>query len=260
MHPILSQGTQTTFLNCPRGADFAIDVDKAVATIERDRPDVVFITTPNNPTGDVTSLDAIRRIASVAPGIVIVDEAYAEFSEAPSAVRLLDEFPRLVVSRTMSKAFDFAGGRLGYFIAAPAVIEAVMLVRLPYHLSVLAQATALVALRHSEQTLATVARLVSERRRVQAALQELGFRVINSEANFIFFGGFEDAPAAWQAFLDRDVLVRDVGVPRFLRVTIGLDEENDAFLAAARHIASSGVIAPPRHPETAEEQKQNGKE
>lgn len=240
MHPILSSGTQTEFIGIPRGEDFRIDVDLAVREINEQEPDVVFVTTPNNPTGDVTALADIERIIEAAPGIVIVDEAYAEFSPSASAVSLLEKYPaKLVVSRTMSKAFDFAGGRLGYFVAAPAFIEAVMLVRLPYHLSVLSQAAARVALRHAGETLGNVDKLASERERVQAALLQLGYEVVDSESNFLFFGDFDDAHAAWQEFLDRGVLIRDVGVAGHLRVTIGLDEENDAFLAAAKEIKNN---------------------
>ena len=241
MHPILSAGTQTEFIGVERGADFRIDMDRALDVINEKQPDVVFITTPNNPTGDVTSLEDIERIIDAAPGIVIVDEAYAEFSPSPSAVTLLAKYPtKLVVSRTMSKAFDFAGGRLGYFVADSAFIEAVMLVRLPYHLSVISQAAARVALRHAEETLANVDKLARERERVQAALLEYGYEVVPSESNFLFFGHFDDAAAAWQQFLDRGVLIRDVGVPGHLRVTIGLDEENDAFLNAAKEIKNNG--------------------
>lgn len=237
MHPILSSGTQTEFIGVPRGEDYRIDMDAALAAIAKHRPDVVFVTSPNNPTGDVTPLADIERILDAAPGIVIVDEAYGEFSPSPSACTLLERYPtKLVVSRTMSKAFDFAGGRLGYFVAAPAFIEAVMLVRLPYHLSVLSQAAAIVALRHADETLGSVAKLAGERDRVQAALREMGYDVVPSESNFLFFGHFDDAHAAWQQFLDRGVLIRDVGVAGRLRVTIGLDSENEAFLQAAKEV------------------------
>ncbi|WIM66934.1 histidinol-phosphate transaminase [Corynebacterium breve] len=242
MHPILSSGTQTEFIGVDRGADFRIDMDVALAAIAEHNPDIVFVTTPNNPTGDVTRLADIERIVNAANGIVIIDEAYGEFSPSPSAVTLLEKYPnKLVVSRTMSKAFDFAGGRLGYFVAAPAFIEAVMLVRLPYHLSVLAQAAATVALRHSEDTLETVDKLSQERIRVQAALVDMGYEVVPSESNFLFFGNFNDAAAAWQAFLDEDVLIRDVGVAGHLRVTIGLDIENDMFLKAAAIVKEKGL-------------------
>lgn len=237
MHPILSKGTQTEFIAIARGADFRIDMDSALAEIAHHQPNIVFVTTPNNPTGDITSLEGIERIINAAPGIVIVDEAYAEFSSSPSATTLIEKYPAtLVVSRTMSKAFDFAGGRLGYFVAAPAFIEAVMLVRLPYHLSALSQAAAIVALRHSEDTLDTVATLATERDRVAEKLKTLGYKLVPSESNFVFFGDFTNQHAAWEAFLDKGVLIRDVGVAGHLRVTIGLPEENDAFLDAAAAI------------------------
>lgn len=237
MHPLLSKGTHTEFVSCPRGEDMRIDMDAALQAIADSHPDVVFVTTPNNPTGDVTSLEDIERIVQASPGIVIVDEAYAEFSDGPSAVTLIERYPaRLVVSRTMSKAFDFAGGRLGYFVASPAFVEAVLLVRLPYHLSSLSQLAAIVALRHSEDTLATVAVLAKERDRVSEALTAMGYSLVPSASNFVFFGLFDDAASAWQQFLDRGVLIRDVGVEGYLRATIGLPEENDAFLRAAQEI------------------------
>lgn len=243
MHPILSSGTQTEFIGIDRDPEtFDIDMDSALAAIAEHRPDVIFITTPNNPTGNLTTLADLRRIIEAAPGIVIVDEAYAEFTEEPSATTLLAEFPsKLVVSRTMSKAFDFAGGRLGYFVANPAFIDAVMLVRLPYHLSTLTQAAATVALRHSDATLSTGAKLADERDRVVAALNSYGYDVIDSYSNFVFFGRFADASSAWQSFLNEGVLIRDVGVPGRLRATIGLPSENDALLAAAKKLAATAL-------------------
>ncbi|MFM9379257.1 histidinol-phosphate transaminase [Gordonia sp. VNK21] len=240
MHPIISDGTQTTWLEAKRTADFGLDVGYAVGEIAARRPDIVFVTSPNNPTGGSIGLDDLRRILEAAPGIVIVDEAYAEFSARPSAVALIDEFgAQLIVSRTMSKAFAFAGGRLGYLAAAPAVIDALLLVRLPYHLSVLTQAAARAALRHSADTLAGVAAIVAERTRVAAALRDYGYDVIDSDANFLLFGEFADAPASWQRYLDHGVLIRDVGIEGRLRVTIGLPDENDAFLDVSRTLAAT---------------------
>ena len=244
MHPIISDGTQTTWLPAHRAADFSLDVDAAVEAIAEHRPDVVFVTSPNNPTGASVSIDDLRVIVDAAPGIVIVDEAYGEFSSQRSAVELIDEFgAKVIVSRTMSKAFAFAGGRLGYLAAAPAVIEALLLVRLPYHLSVLTQAAARAALQHSAETLASVAALVAERDRVVAALTGMGFDVVPSDANFILFGEFADAPATWQRYLDEGVLIRDVGIPGRLRATIGLPAENDAFLAVSEKLAGTDRAA-----------------
>ena len=241
MHPIIADGTQTRWIAVPRAADFGLDLDAAVAAIGEHKPDVVFVTSPNNPTGQSISLSELRRILdAMTGGVLIVDEAYGEFSDQPSAITLLAEYPnRLIVSRTMSKAFAFAGGRLGYLVAAPAVVEAVLLVRLPYHLSVLSQAAARAALRHADETLAGVAALACERDRVCAALRDMGFRVIPSDANFVLFGEFADATVAWQHYLEDGVLIRDVGIPGYLRVTIGLDAENDAFLASSKSIGAS---------------------
>ncbi|WNG90307.1 histidinol-phosphate transaminase [Mycobacterium sp. ITM-2016-00317] len=243
MHPIISDGTQTRWLVADRDDDFRLDADVAAAAIKEHNPDVVFVTSPNNPTGQSVSLDDLRTmldvLASQPGGIMIVDEAYGEFSSQPSAVELIDTYPtRLVVSRTMSKAFAFAGGRLGYLAAAPAIIDAMLLVRLPYHLSSLTQAAARAALRHADDTLSSVATLAAERERVSQALTDMGFRVIPSDANFVLFGEFADAPATWQRYLDHGVLIRDVGIPGYLRTTIGLAEENDALLTASARIGA----------------------
>lgn len=241
MHPIISNGTQTEWIESVRAADFSLDVATAAAAIAERQPDVVFVASPNNPSGQSIPLDDLRRLLdAMTTGILIVDEAYGEFSSQPSAIALIDEYPaRLIVSRTMSKAFAFAGGRLGYLVAAPAIIDAVLLVRLPYHLSVLTQAAARAALRHAEDTLGSVAELIAERERVSAALEQQGFRVIPSDANFVLFGEFSDAAAAWQHYLNDGVLIRDVGIPGYLRTTIGLADENDAFLAASARLAAS---------------------
>lgn len=246
MHPIISDGTQTRWIEAMRAADFTLDVDAAIAAIRAEKPDVVFVTSPNNPTGQSIPLTDLRRLLdTMAGGVLIVDEAYGEFSDQPSAIALLDEYPaRLIVSRTMSKAFAFAGGRLGYLVAAPAVIEAVQLVRLPYHLSALTQAAARAALRHADETLASVSALAAERDRVSAALEQMGFRVVPSDANFVLFGLFADAARAWEHYLADGVLIRDVGIPGYLRVTIGLPEENDAFLIASQKLANAELAQP----------------
>ncbi|TLH60051.1 histidinol-phosphate transaminase [Mycolicibacterium aubagnense] len=240
MHPIISDGTQTEWLSATRATDFGLDTDVAVAAIRDQKPDVVFVTSPNNPTGQSVPLDDLRRLLDVTPGVLILDEAYGEFSSQRSGVELLADYPaKLIISRTMSKAFAFAGGRLGYLVADPAVIDAMLLVRLPYHLSVLTQAAARAALRHADETLSSVATLAAERDRVAAALSDLGFRVIPSDANFILFGEFADAAATWQRYLDAGVLIRDVGIPGFLRTTVGLASENDALLEVSAKLAAS---------------------
>ncbi len=234
MHPIISEGTRTQWIPAPRRTDFSLDPVGAVAAIKEHRPDVLFVTSPNNPTGQSIPPGDLAAVLAAAPGIVVVDEAYGEFSRRPSAIRLLEQFAdRLVICRTMSKAFAFAGGRLGYLAAAPAVVDALLLVRLPYHLSALTQAAACAALRHGSSTLQSVATLVTERERVMAGLRHLGAQVVPSDANFVLFGRFADAPTAWQRYLEHGVLIRDVGIAGHLRVTVGTPAENDAFLAAS---------------------------
>ncbi|MCC3314540.1 histidinol-phosphate transaminase [Nocardia africana] len=244
MHPIISEGIDTEWIEAERNSDFSLDIDYAAAVIADRRPDVVFVTSPNNPTGHSIALADLERLLEAAPGIVVVDEAYGEFSAAPSALALIDRYPaKLVVSRTMSKAFAFAGGRLGYLVAAPAVIEAMLLVRLPYHLSVVTQAAARAALRHADETLASVAELAAQRERVAKALREMGFEVVPSDANFLLFGYFADAPRTWQRYLNEGVLIRDVGIPGYLRTTIGLAAENDEFLRVSRMLVATEVIS-----------------
>jgi histidinol-phosphate aminotransferase len=237
MHPIIAAGTRTEWMPTPRRSDFSVDVKAAAVVLREREPDLTFLTSPNNPTGQSLDPDDLATLIEAAPGMVVVDEAYAEFSDRPSAISLLRTHGRkLIVSRTMSKAFAFAGGRLGYLAAAPAVVDALQLVRLPYHLSSLTQAAARAALRHADATLGSVALLRAERERVVAALVASGYDVVPSDANFVMFGRFTDAPRAWRTFLDRGVLIRDVGIPQRLRVTVGTPEENDVFLQVAADI------------------------
>ncbi|MFJ8994579.1 histidinol-phosphate transaminase [Streptomyces sp. NPDC102279] len=240
MHALIARGTGTAWISGPRNADFTIDVAAAEQAVAENRPDVVFITTPNNPTGNAVPPETVLALYEAAqrakPSMVVVDEAYVEFSHGDSLLPLLEGRPNLVVSRTMSKAFGAAGLRLGYLAAHPAVVDAVQLVRLPYHLSAVTQATALAALEHTDVLLGYVEQLKAERDRLVAELLALGFEVIESDANFVQFGRFADSQEAWRHILDRGVLVRDNGVPGWLRVSAGTPEENDAFLDAVRDL------------------------
>jgi histidinol-phosphate aminotransferase len=238
MYPLLAVGTGTAWINGWRAADFALTAEAAVAQIDAHRPDVVFLCSPNNPTGTALPLKVTRAVLAAAPGMVIVDEAYAEFARpgTESALTLLPAYSRLVVTRTMSKAFALAGVRVGYLAADPAVVDAVQLVRLPYHLSALTQAAARAALAHAETLLATVEAVKEQRDRIVAQLRARGLTVADSDANFVLFGQFGDGPALWQALLDRGVLIRDVGLPGWLRVTAGTPAETDAFLAALDNV------------------------
>jgi histidinol-phosphate aminotransferase len=236
MHPLLAAGTNTGWVAEHRAADFTLSLEAAVAAVRRHQPAITFLTTPNNPTGTVTALDVVTAVCEASTGIVVVDEAYAEFGGTVSAVTLLDAHPRLLVSRTMSKAFAGAGLRLGYLAASAEVVDALRLVRLPYHLSALTQAAARVALAHTDELLGTVEAVKAQRDRMVAGIGALGLTVVPTEANFLLFGPFEQPAQVWQQLLDRGVLVRDVssgpGLAGWLRVNAGTEDETSAFLAA----------------------------
>ena len=239
MHPIIAATTGTGWVDGRRAGDFTVSAAHAVEQVRRYAPDLVFLCSPNNPTGTALDAGVVEAVADSAPGMVVVDEAYAEFARpgAPSALNALAGHPRLVVTRTMSKAFGMAGLRLGYLAADPAVVQALHLVRLPYHLSALTQAAARVALAHAPELLATVDQIIRQRDRIVRELPGLGLGSVPSDANFVLFGRFANAAAAWQALLDRGVLVRDIGIPGWLRVTAGTPGEVDAFLTALAEVA-----------------------
>ncbi len=236
MHPIITETLGTRWVDGQRdGTTFDLEVDSAVEQAREADPHLVFLCSPNNPTGSALPFEVVEAMLAAAPrALVVVDEAYAEFARegTPSALELVADHPRLVVTRTMSKAFTLAGGRLGYLVAAPELVDALRLVRLPYHLSTPTQTIARVALEHADALLATVEAIKAQRDRLVTELAALGLTPVPSDANFVLFGGLEDAAATWQALLDRGVLVRDVGIPHHLRVTAGTPEETTRFLEA----------------------------
>jgi histidinol-phosphate aminotransferase len=240
MYGLLARGVGSDWVTGERGPRFEIDPEDAARQVADARPDVVFLCAPNNPTGTPLSLDVVEAVYDATDGIVIVDEAYREFAprEEPSALSLLEGRPRLAVSRTMSKAFAFAGARVGYLAADPAFIDALRLVRLPYHLSALTQAAASAALRHADTMLRTVDEIVEQRDRMSATLEALGYTVYPSWANFVLFGGVTDPSRTWSALRDRGILVRDIGIPGHLRVTAGTEDETTAFLEALAEIGN----------------------
>jgi histidinol-phosphate aminotransferase len=241
MHSLIARVTCTGWVSAPRDEDFGLDPERAAAVIRRTQPDIVFLTSPNNPTGTAAPMELIEAVCAAAPGLVLIDEAYAEFARegTPSALTLLPRYPHLVVTRTMSKAFAMAGARIGYLAAASEVVEKLLLVRLPYHLSAVTQAVARAALALAAEPLATVAKLRTERDGLVAWLRQRGLSVADSDANFVLFGEFESRRAVWQGLLDRGVLVREVGPPRWLRVTVGTPDEMAAFRAALDEVLSS---------------------
>ncbi|GAA4266701.1 histidinol-phosphate transaminase [Frondihabitans peucedani] len=238
MHSIITRGTGTEWVEGRRDEGFEITPETVAAEIRRVDPDLVFLCAPNNPTGTPVELATIEAAYEASRGIVLVDEAYFEFMPAdrPSAVTLLEGRPRLLVSRTMSKAFAFAGARVGYLAADPAVIDALRLVRLPYHLSSLTQAAAVAALRHADEMLAMVDDIKAQRDRIVHGLGELGYHPWPTWSNFVLFGGVDDPRAVFEALLDRGIIVRDLAIPGHLRVSAGTEAETTAFLDAMRDI------------------------
>ena len=253
MYPEYARDTLTDYVTRPRREDFTLDVETAVAAISELRPAVVILASPNNPTGTALPLEDIDRILEAARGhgpmlgaeigsparagdcVVVIDEAYAEFRRpgVPSALEMLGPaHPHLAVTRTMSKAFGAAGLRLGYLAADRALVDALRVVRLPYHLSAVTQAAALAALSHRDELMAQVASLRDERDALVAWLRGQGLTAHESDANFVLFGPFPDREAVWQALLDAGVLIRVVGPEGFLRASIGTPEEMERLRSA----------------------------
>ena len=240
MHPLIAKVTGSVWIDGKRNADFSLNTSDAITEIQKNKPTLTFITTPNNPTGGSVTIEEIQTLADACKavsGLLVVDEAYAEFSQEKSAVTLISNNPHVIVIRTMSKAFAFAGARVGYLVSDVAVKDAMMIVRLPYHLSSLTQAAAQVAIDHRQELLGEVATIIAARESVVKALHDMGLTTVPSSANFVLFTGFkQEAPQLWAALLEKGVLIRDVGLSGYLRVTIGNEAENTLFISALKEL------------------------
>lgn len=234
MYPNIARISLTPYVELPREVGFGLTAEYVRSAIQRERPGIVLLCNPNNPTGTPIGREVIEAAYAAFDGILIVDEAYAEFAPELSVLELLRGRERLVISRTMSKAFAFAGVRLGYMAASPALVDAVRIVRLPYHLSALTQAAALAALDFAETMLANVELIKLQRGRIIRELADMGLSPYESKANFILCGGFSDPAETFQKLLDHGVLIRNVGIPNTLRITAGTAEETDQLLAAIK--------------------------
>ena len=233
MYPIIASSTDTEYVEVKRSARYELSEELVLEAIAEHKPDITIICSPNNPTGTPVSIEVIKAAYEATEGILVVDEAYAEFSlNNDSALSLLEGRERLIISRTMSKAFAFAGARVGYLAGDSAVCDAMRLVRLPYHLSALTQAAAEAALDHSAEMLRTVSEIREQRDRLYVALQDLGLDPYRSDANFILVGGIENPDEIWDALLERGILVRNVGIPNALRITAGTEQETTAVIEA----------------------------
>ena len=240
LHSLIPRIASTRVVTAGRDDDFAIDLDSALGLLRRERPEIVILCSPNNPTGNCEPLDAIRAIAAEAPGLVVVDEAYIEFADPSESARpLLETHRNVVLVKTFSKAWRLAGVRIGYMLADPALIEAMRRVRLPYHLSAITQIVGRAAIDHADETLRLVRSIADERDRMSLELQAMGVKTYPSRANFVLFE-VDEPQQVWEALLQQDVLVRNyAGQPhleRCLRVTAGLPEETDAFLGAMSEV------------------------
>lgn len=245
MYPEYARETFTRLIERPRRSDFAVDIDDAREQIAKYRPSIVVVASPNNPTGTTIAMADLRTLAAAAQAqqaLLVVDEAYAEFRHdgVPSALTLLDDFPNVIVTRTMSKAFAMAGARVGYAAANADIIDALRIVRLPYHLSAVTQVVAATALEHADELMAQVDAIRTDRDALAVWLAHHGYEVVPSDANFLLFGPFADRHAVWQELVDRGVLIRETGPPGFLRVSIGTPAENAMFTTALADIASEG--------------------
>ncbi|MCL2788562.1 MAG: histidinol-phosphate transaminase [Micrococcales bacterium] len=258
MYPEYARATFTRHLTAPRAPDFSLDLPAALAMIEREAPSVIVLANPNNPTGTMTDLADVETLARAlwddqgqrARGILVVDEAYAEFRDPglPSAISLVPRHPHVAVTRTMSKAFAFAGARVGYLAGSPDLVEALRTVRLPYHLSTLTQAAALAALGCAKDLMAQVSEIRATRETMARRLSAIvrpgvgrGLEVVSSQANFLLFGRFEDRHAVWEALLERGVLIREVGPEGWLRVSVGTPKESERFLGCLEAALDAGM-------------------
>jgi histidinol-phosphate aminotransferase len=244
MYPLLANGTGTRYIAGERAEDYDLSAASAAEQVRRHAPNIVILCSPNNPTGTALNADVVEAVyaaGEASQAIVIVDEAYAEFAHTgtPSALSLLPGRERLIVSRTMSKAFALAGARLGYLAAAPEIADALRLVRLPYHLSAITQAAALAALQNFTSLLANVEAIKVQRDRIVTELRGMGLQPAPSDSNFVFFGGLQDPHRIWQGLLEAGVLIRDVGIPGHLRVTAGTEPETTAFLDSLRALLAA---------------------
>ncbi|MDO5080604.1 histidinol-phosphate transaminase [Buchananella hordeovulneris] len=249
MYPEYARDTHTSYYTAPRDPDYRVDLARAQDLLARHRPSLLVLASPNNPTGTAQDLALTRQLleATRASGprdvdgaptatVVVIDEAYGEFRRAgtPSALTLLADYEHLVVTRTMSKAFGAAGLRLGYCAAAAAIIDALTVVRLPYHLSAITQAAALAALKHQDSLMSQVAALRAERDALVDWLRAEGLDALDSDANFVLFGPLPEPTKVFTELLARGIIIRQVGPAGYLRVTVGTPTEMAAFKAALK--------------------------
>ncbi|HVF31430.1 MAG TPA: histidinol-phosphate transaminase [Acidimicrobiales bacterium] len=242
MHTQIAHLTSTTVAAGERGADFRLDLTEVKRVLGEAAPALAFVCSPNNPTGGAEPRPIVDEVLDLAPGLVVVDEAYGQFSSWTALDLVADDRP-LVVTRTYSKTWSMAGSRLGYLVGPAPVVDELHRRVLPYHLDTLKQRAGLLALRYAEAMEERVAALVSERERLVSVMGDLPVEQWPSDANFVLFRPLgRTGDEVWQGLVDRSVLVRNCttwGHPRLvdcLRVTVGSPAEDDRFLAALTEV------------------------
>lgn len=240
LHSRLAWLTQTELVPLRLGPGFALTAEAIGEAIDL-RPDVIFVCSPNNPTGNAQSFASIASLTAGTDALVVIDEAYIEFG-GTTCLPLVSGHPNVVVTRTMSKAFALAGARVGYALTSPEVVEDLQRVRLPYHVSALTQAAGIEAIHHVREAMAILGAIRIERDRIFADLSAMpDVTVYPSDANFVLFVPPRPAAEVWQGLLDRGVLVRDLSavVPNALRVTAGATHEVDLFISALEEVLAA---------------------
>lgn len=241
MYRMIATFAGMDYVGVPLGERFALDVDAMLAAIEQHQPAIVYLAYPNNPTGNLFDRAAMDAVIDAAPGVVVVDEAYHAFARE-SYLERLGSRDNLLVMRTVSK-LGLAGLRLGFLAGPPAWLEQLDKVRLPYNINVLTQATAEFALRNLDVFDAQTAAIRDERCRLFRALERLpGVETYPSAANFILFR-VNQANAVFDGLKQQGVLIKNLDpaggvLAGCLRVTVGMPEENDAFMAALENVLS----------------------
>ncbi len=242
LHSHIPHITGTAVVVGERRADFTLDPAEIARVLGEAQPAITFLCSPNNPTGVIDAPEVVEAALAAAPGLVVVDEAYGQFTTTSALSLVADDRP-LVVTRTFSKTWSMAGCRLGYLVAPADIVAGAERAVLPYHLNAATQIAGRLALRFIPEMQARVAALVAERERLSVALAALPVDTWPSGANFLLFRPRElDGPAVWKGLVERSVLVRDCSSwPRLdgcLRVTVGTPAEDDAFLSALTEVLS----------------------
>jgi histidinol-phosphate aminotransferase len=240
LHSHIAHLTSTAVVEGQRRSDLSLDIDVVRDVVGETSPSLTFLCSPNNPTGMAEDRTSVEAVLGFAPGLVVVDEAYGQFSDW-SALSLVDDAKPLVVTRTFSKTWSMAAARLGYLIGPAEVVATLERVALPYHLDAFKQIAGRLALRFVGEMEERVGLIVRERQRVVAELGKLAVTLWPSQANFVLFRPERrKGNEVWQELLERSVLVRDTsswpGLSGCLRVTIGTPAENDAFLSVLKEV------------------------